>query len=737
MEYKHTLNLPKTDFPIRANLKNVEEEMLGKWEGEDIYHKMQENTEHRARNAKYSYILHDGPPYPNGDIHLGHALNKVLKDIIVKYKSMQGFLAPYVPGWDCHGLPIETQLIKQIGDKRKEMSIVEFRQKCKEYALNYVDLQRTEFKRLGILGEWGRPYLTIDHAYEEKIVELFGALAEKGYIYRGLKPIHWCPHCETALAEAEIEYKDEKSPSIFIKFKVINPKTASVNKKSPVASLGLPVSFVVWTTTPWTLPANVAIAAHPDFEYVFLKVNDEIYVVAEGLVEDFVKRVGIEEHKIIDKTKGKYLEGILCRHPFIERESMVVLDKYVTLEQGTGLVHLAPGHGEEDYKVGLNYKLPVVMPVDENGHFDQTAPDFIKGMYYEKANKVITERMKEDGSLLKLEFMGHPYPHCWRCKEPVIFRATEQWFVAVDHKHMRQEALKAIGHTKWFPAWGENRIRGMVETRPDWCISRQRSWGVPIPAFYCTKCHKPQMTGVFNKAIRELVREHGTNGWFEKSAAEILPKGTKCSCGGTDFTKETDILDVWFESGSSHAAVLTGGQADLYLEGSDQHRGWFQTSLLLGIGYKGHAPFKAVLTHGFTIDDKGKKMSKSLGNVISPQAVVKEYGADILRLWVASTDFRNDMAASQNILRQVREAYLKIRNTCRFLLSNLYDYDGRGTMDDGRKLLEIDRWILLCLHKLIERVIKAYDNFEFHIVYHSLYDFCVNDLSAYYLDMSK
>lgn len=756
MEYKKTLNLPQTDFPIRAKLAQVEQELLLKWEKDDVYHEMQAKAK-----GKDKYILHDGPPYPNGDIHLGHALNKVLKDIVVKYKSMSGFSAPYVPGWDCHGLPIETQLIKEIGDKRKDMGIAEFRQKCKEYALKYVDLQRTEFKRLGVFGEWDKPYLTIDHKYEEKIIELFGVLAEKGYIYRGLKPIHWCPKCETALAEAEIEYEDEKSPSIYVKFQVLDPKSIKMDKRSPVYSLKEPISFVIWTTTPWTLPANVAIAAHPDYEYVFLKVDGEVFVVAEGLLEDFVKRLDIKEHKIIDKTKGKFLEGVVAKHPFVDREVMLVLDEYVTLEQGTGLVHIAPGHGEEDYKVGLKYKLPIVMPVDEKGHFDQTVPDFIKSMYYDKSNKVITEKMKADGTLLKLEFMKHSYPHCWRCKKPVIFRATEQWFISVDHKNMRKEALKAIGETKWFPAWGENRIRGMVDTRPDWCISRQRSWGVPIPAFYCADCNKPQMTGKFNKAICELVREEGTNGWFELEAKDILPKGTKCSCGGTEFTKETDILDVWFESGSSHAGVLetTKGlswPADLYLEGSDQHRGWFQTSLLLGIGYKGRAPFKAVLTHGFTIDEKGKKMSKSLGNVISPQDVVKEYGADILRLWVASTDFRNDMAASKNILKQVREAYLKIRNTCRFLMSNLYDFNSQGSRDvqsqasekdkgnqrlnvavSYEDLLEIDKWILLRLHRLIERVTKAYDNFEFHIVYHSLYSFCVNDLSAYYLDMSK
>jgi isoleucyl-tRNA synthetase len=554
MDYKSTLNLPQTDFPIRANLKQVEEECLNKWDKEDTYHEMGKKAESGEQKAEHRYILHDGPPYPNGDIHLGHALNKVLKDIIVKYKSMSGYFAPYVPGWDCHGLPIETQLIKEIGDKRRDMSITEFRHRCRDYALKYVELQKKEFIRLGVFGEWDKPYLTINHEYEDGIIRLFGVLAEKGYIYRGLKPIHWCPHCETALAEAEIEYEDEKSPSIYVKFKVSRDQGSKGSRDWMPRTLdaSMPVFFVIWTTTPWTLPANVAIAAHPEYEYVFVNVqcpmsNDkcrnEIYIIAEGLLEDFVKKIGIADYQVVGKTKGKFLEGMVGRHPFIERDSMLVLDEYVTLEQGTGLVHIAPGHGEEDYKVGLKYKLPIVMPVDEKGHFDQTVPEFIRGKYYDASNKIITEKMKEDGSLLKLEFMKHPYPHCWRCKKPVIFRATEQWFVAVDHKNMRQEALKAIGDTKWYPAWGENRIRGMVETRPDWCISRQRSWGVPIPVFYCKKCKKPQMTGEFNQAIRAMVRQEGTNAWFEKSAAEILPKGTKCpDCGYTYGTAKAHCM---------------------------------------------------------------------------------------------------------------------------------------------------------------------------------------------------
>lgn len=734
MNYKETLNLPKTDFPIRAKLAQVEAELLSHWEDGKIYEKILQN---RATAPKY--ILHDGPPYPNGDIHLGHALNKVLKDIVVKYKAMAGFQAPYLPGWDCHGLPIETQLIKELGDKRKDLGVVEFRRKCKDYALKYVDLQRTEFKKLGILGEWEKPYLTINHDYEERIAGLFGILAEKGYIFRGLKPIHWCPHCETALAEAELEYADEKSPSIFVKFKVRQADIKDNKLKQVADSFSKNESyFVIWTTTPWTLPANVAIALHPDYEYVLAKFGGEVYVVAEELLKSFAEKIDEKDYKVLAKTKGKFLEGIVCKHPFVERDSVVVLDEYVTLEQGTGCVHIAPGHGEEDYKVGLKYKLPVVMPVDEKGYFTEEAGD-LKGKYYDATNKIITERMKADGALLNLEFIKHPYPHCWRCKKPVIFRATEQWFISVDKDNLRSKALSEIGKTNWYPGWGETRIRGMVDSRPDWCISRQRSWGVPIPAFYCKACGKPNMTGVFNEAVRKLFKEEGTNGWFLKDAAEILPKGTKCSCGGSTFEKETDILDVWFESGASHYAVIKdkdklGWPADLYLEGSDQHRGWFQTSLLTSTAAFGKAPFKAVLTHGFTIDEKGKKMSKSLGNVVSPQDVVKNYGADILRLWVASTDFRNDMAASENILKQVRDAYLKIRNTCRFMISNLNDFDKPLNYD---KLLEVDKWVLLKLGKLIEKVRRAYDNFEFHVVYHAVYHFCVNDLSSFYLDLSK
>ncbi len=760
MDYKQTLNLPKTDFPIRTNSAAVEAEMLAFWPENQIYQQLLKKTESGKLKAEHRYILHDGPPYANGHIHLGHAINRILKDIVVKYKLMSGYYSPFIPGWDCHGLPIETQLIKELGDKRKETGILEFRKMCHDYAMNFVDIQRSESIKLGVFGDWFNPYLTVDPVFEEKIIETFGKLADSGYIYRGLKPIHWCPNCETALAEAELEYEDHRAPSIYVKFEIQNPKS-QINSKIQIPNLNtdIPWFAVIWTTTPWTLPANVAIAAHADYEYAFVETNNEIWIIAEPLVVSAMAKFKIDNYKIVGKTKGKFLEGILAKHPFIDRDSIIVLDEYVTLDQGTtGLVHIAPGHGIDDYKVGLKYKLPIVMPVDETGHFDNSVPDFIKGKHIDESNKLIGQKLEETKSLIKLEFIKHSYPHCWRCKKPVIFRATEQWFVSVEHNDLRGKALKAVADTKWIPSWGENRIRGMIETRPDWCISRQRSWGVPIPAFYCKKCKAVHYKGEFNKAVRELVKKEGTDGWFKHEPSEYLPKNLKCECGSSEFRKETDILDVWFESGSSHAAVLEtrlSWPADLYLEGSDQHRGWFQSSLLTSVGTHGRAPFNSVLTHGFTVDDKGKKMSKSLGNVIDPLDVIKKYGADVLRLWVASTDFRNDMAGSDKILKQVQDAYLKIRNTCRFLLSNLSDYTPNSEPEAKRlgsntiinrevysqvnyaNLLEIDKWILIRLNRLIETINKAYEEFEFHIVYHSIYEFCVTDLSAYYMDMSK
>ena len=730
MEYKNTLNLPQTSFPIKFNFKDSEPRLLELWDGGNIYESIQ-------KNGKEKYILHDGPPYPNGDIHLGHALNKILKDIVVKFKSMEGFRVPFVPGWDCHGLPIETQLLKELSVRRSSLSVYEFRQKCREYALRYVGMQKEEFKRIGVFGRWNAPYLTLDPNYEAGVIELFGMMAEKGYVFKSLKPIHWCPSCETALAEAEIEYEDDDSPSIFVRFSV---KNVSGNKHSSVLKNG---SFIIWTTTPWTLPSNVAIAVHPDFEYCFVEHEGHIYVIAKELIESSAKSMGWTDHKITGSAKGAEFEGIVCAHPFMDRESLVVMDEFVTLETGTGCVHIAPGHGEEDFKVGLKYKLPIVMPVDPRGCFTDEVP-FLQGVHVWKANPIVLETLKEKGALLSSEKMKHQYPHCWRCKKPVIFRATEQWFVSVDHDGLRQKALKEIEKTKWFPAWGQNRIGSMVEGRPDWCISRQRSWGIPIPAFYCKKCGTPNFKGEFNKAVAAMVKKEGTDAWFVKEAADILPKGVKCvKCGAAEFEKETDIMDVWLESGASHFAVLKSDvqtfdwSADLYLEGSDQHRGWFQTSLLTAVSAFGKAPFKAVLTHGFTVDEKGKKMSKSLGNVVDPQQVVKEYGADVLRLWVASTDFRNDMAVSKNILKQINEGFTKIRNTCRFLLSNVNGFDPSKDRIEYEKLLDIDRYILMKFELLLDKMRRSYDSFEFHAVYHSLYGFCVNDLSAFYLDVIK
>ncbi|MFA5104256.1 MAG: isoleucine--tRNA ligase [Candidatus Margulisiibacteriota bacterium] len=733
MEYKSTLNLPQTPFPIKFNAKDREPQLLGLWSGEKIYELIQK----AGISGKGKYILHDGPPYPNGDIHLGHALNKILKDIVVKFRSMEGYCVPFVPGWDCHGLPIETQLLKELSVRRSSLSVYEFRQKCREYALRYVDTQREEFKRIGVFGRWDKPYLTLDPGYEAGVIELFGIMAEKGYIFKSLKPIHWCPSCETALAEAEIEYEDDESPSIFVKFDVI----AAVD--GPHADHLRHASFIIWTTTPWTLPSNVAIAVHPDFEYNMVEHDGEVYVIAKELVESSAKSMGWTSYKVIGSAKGADFEGIVCSHPFMDRDSVVVMDEFVTLETGTGCVHIAPGHGDEDFKVGLKYKLPIIMPVDAKGCFTNEVP-FLEGIHVWKANPIVLETLKEKGALLSSEKMKHQYPHCWRCKKPVIFRATEQWFISVDHNDLRSKALAEIEKTKWFPSWGQNRITSMVEGRPDWCISRQRSWGIPIPAFYCKKCGTPNFKGEFNKAVLEMVRGNGTDSWFVKEAKDILPKGIKCEkCGAQEFEKETDIMDVWLESGSSHFAVLKSDEntfawpADLYLEGSDQHRGWFQTSLLTSTAAFGKAPFKAVLTHGFTVDEKGKKMSKSLGNVVDPQQVVKEYGADVLRLWVASTDFRNDMAVSKNILKQINEGFTKIRNTCRFLLSNINSFDAKKDSAPYEDLLDIDKYILMKFEVLLDKLRRSYDDFEFHAVYHTLYGFCVNDLSAFYLDVIK
>ncbi|GAV22445.1 isoleucine--tRNA ligase [Carboxydothermus pertinax] len=727
MDYGKTLNLPVTDFPMRGNLPEREPEILEYWNSIDLYRKVQQKNQGRPK-----FILHDGPPYANGDIHMGHVLNKVLKDIIVKFKSMDGYDAPYVPGWDTHGLPIEQRAIKDLGINRKEVSPLEFRAKCKEYAKKYAEIQKEQFKRLGVRGDWENPYLTLMPHFEAKQIEVFGEMAKKGYIYKGLKPVYWCPVCETALAEAEIEYADKKSPSIYVRFKVIDGKG-----KVPEDAY-----LVIWTTTPWTLPANVAIAAHPEFDYVLVKTEKGEYVVAEGLLPQFFEATKLSG-EIINRYKGEELSGVVTRHPFIERESMVVLADYVTLESGTGLVHTAPGHGTEDFETGKKYNLPVLSPVNHQGVFTEGAGKYA-GMKIDEGNKVITQDLEASGDLLAMSFIKHSYPHCWRCKNPVIFRATEQWFASIDG--FREQALKEIDNVEWIPAWGKDRIYNMIRDRGDWCISRQRTWGVPIPIFYCENCGKEIVTDESIKAVSALFHREGSDAWWKYEAEEILPKGFKCpTCGGEKFRKETDIMDVWFDSGSSHVAVLEQPEywpdlrwpADLYLEGSDQHRGWFNSSLSTAVATKGKAPYKAVLTHGFLVDEKGRKMSKSLGNVVDPLKVIKELGADILRLWVASADYRSDLAISNNILKQTAEGYRKIRNTIRFLLGNLYDYDHEKHRVPYERLLEIDRWVLAKLHRLIARVEKAYKDYEFHVVFHAVHNFCAVYMSAIYLDIIK
>lgn len=727
LDYGKTLNLPQTDFPMRGNLPAKEPEILKFWEEIKIYEKVQ-----KENAGKPKFVLHDGPPYANGDIHLGHTLNKILKDIIVKYHSQNGFDAPYVPGWDTHGLPTELQAIKTLGLNRHEIDKVKFRELCEEFAMKYVEIQKEQFKRLGVRGDWENPYITLQPEFEAEQIGVFGEMAQKGFIYRGLKPVHWCAHCETALAEAEIEYHDKKSPSIYVKFPVkdANGKFSEEN------------SFVViWTTTPWTLPANVAISLHPEFDYQLIQVGDEKLLMAKELIENVLKETGgTGEYEVIKDFKGKDLERVLCRHPFMDRDSLVILGEHVTLEQGTGCVHTAPGHGVEDFIVGKEYNLDILSPVDNTGTFTEEAGQF-KGVKTDAANKMIVEELDKSGLLMKLSFINHQYPHCWRCKSPTMFRATEQWFVSIDG--FRQQTLDAINTVRFIPSWGKERIYNMVADRGDWCISRQRTWGVPIPIFYCEDCNKEIINDTTIKHIRELFRKHGSNIWYAKEAQDLIPEGLTCpECGSSNFRKETDIMDVWFDSGSSHKAVLTTRDdlvwpADLYLEGSDQHRGWFNSSISTAVATTGKAPYKAVLTHGFLVDEKGRKMSKSLGNGIDPLEVIDQMGADILRLWVASADYRSDVAVSPGILKQVTETYRKIRNTFRFMLGNISDFDYSLHKVNYDDLSEIDKWALLKLAKLIQRVTKAYDDYEFHVVYHSVHNFCTVDMSAFYLDVVK
>jgi isoleucyl-tRNA synthetase len=733
MDYKKTLNLPKTGFPMKGNLTKKEPEILDKWNKENLYHTIRETSKGRKR-----YMLHDGPPYANGHIHMGHAFNKILKDIIVKSKQMAGFDAPYVPGWDCHGLPIEHNVDIELGDKKSKMSQVEIRQHCRNYAEQFVDIQRDEFKRLGVLGEWERPYLTMDFSYQATIVREFGKFALNGSLVRSKKPIYWCTSCKTALAEAEVEYGEHTSPSIFVKF----PMISDLGQEYPALE-GKDVFVVIWTTTPWTIPANLAIALHPDLDYVAVDIgSNQAMILARGLMETCLDTFGIDTYEVAAELDVKKLEHLKAKHPLYERESLIVLAPYVTLESGTGCVHTAPGHGREDYETGLQYGLDIYSPVDDAGHFTEDV-GFFAGLDVVEANRVVNNKLSDVGALLKEQEISHEYPHCWRCKKPVIFRSTEQWFISMDKTNLRKTALQKIMEVSWIPSWGRDRIYGMIEMRPDWCISRQRSWGIPITLFSCEECGSTVISQEIVDHVSGMIEQKGADVWFTESEETLLPPGTACpQCGGQCFAKETDILDVWFDSGTSYAAVMEQREnldspSDLYLEGSDQHRGWFHSSLLCASGTRGEAPYRNVLTHGFVVDGKGRAMHKSVGNVIAPDRLIKKHGAEIVRLWVAGEDYTDNVRLSEEILQRLTEAYRRIRNTCRYLLGNLSDFDPIQDQVPYQKMEELDRWALHRLQEINELILRAYEKFEFHLVYHNLHNFCVLDLSSFYLDIIK
>ncbi|MDD6308658.1 MAG: isoleucine--tRNA ligase [Clostridia bacterium] len=728
MDYGKTLNLPQTEFPMRGNLPVREPETLEKWNEMDVYGGLM-----KKNAGKPLFILHDGPPYANGDMHMGHALNKTLKDIVVRYKNMSGYCAPYIHGWDTHGLPIERQAIQKLGINRSEVSVSKFREICKEFALGYVENQKSQIRRLGSLGDYDNSYVTLDPAFEAKQIEIFGEMAKKGYIYKGLKPIYWCPDCETALAEAEIEYAEDKTNSIYVKFRVADDKGRFADIKEPVY-------FLIWTTTTWTLPGNVAIAVNPDFTYSLVRVNGEVLIIATELVEGVMKVGGFDSYEEIGSFKGSELEYMQCKHPFMDRLSLVIVGDHVTLEAGTGCVHTAPGHGAEDYVATRPYKdIPIIVPVDDKGYLNDLAGEFA-GLFYAKANTPIENKLREVGALYAIEEIIHQYPHCWRCHEPIVFRATEQWFASVDS--IKDAAVEAIHKVRWIPKWGEDRISAMVLDRTDWCISRQRTWGVPIPIFYCADCGEALINDETIRATADLFREKGSGAWYELEAEDILPEGTKCACGCTHFTKEKDIMDVWFDSGSSHAGVLDVKEglqfpADLYLEGNDQYRGWFQSSLLTSIAARGVAPYKAVITHGMIVDTDGQKMSKSKGNGVNPHDIIKEFGADILRLWVVSADFKTDMRISKDILKQLSEGYRKIRNTARYILGNIHDFDPMKDMVKEADMGELDTWAMMRLSQMIQKVLAAYESYDLHMIYHTIHNFCVVDMSNFYLDIIK
>jgi isoleucyl-tRNA synthetase len=749
MDYKATLNLPATSFPMKADLPHREPDILARWAQEDLYGQIRE----ARRDAPSRFILHDGPPYANGDIHIGHALNKILKDLIVRYRTMRGDDAPYVPGWDCHGMPIEHQLFKELGKTKQDIAQVEFRLKARAYAERYVAIQREQFKRLGVLGDWSRPYLTMAPEYELTILRVFRELVEAGYVTRGKKPVYWCATCETALAEAEVEYEDRQDTAIYMKLEITRHSISKVITGAAEDYRDLELTqldpgrrffFVIWTTTPWTLPANVAVALHPDHSYRLVSVGaTEVWIVADPLVERVLTMAATPANLATGPTKpGGGFEGVEYARPFMGSRGLVVTDASVSRAEGTGIVHIAPGHGQEDYAIGQRNGLEVLSPVDHQGRFTHDAPEFLQGRSVFEANALIIEDLRRRGLLLQEEPITHSYPHCWRCRQPVIFRATPQWFLNVEHQGLRARLLEAAQAVEWIPPTGKSRMAGMLQTRPDWCLSRQRYWGTPIPILHCARCDVPLTDPKIIEQIEQALATRGIEAWFTASPAELAPDARCPSCGGAELRRDADILDVWFDSGVSHEAVLKtrpelGWPAELYLEGSDQHRGWFQVSLIPSVALRGRAPYHSVLTHGFVMDGEGRKMSKSLGNVVAPQEVLERYGADILRLWVASCDYREDVRISEAILAQVAESYRKIRNTFRYLLANLYDFQPQPDAPSGEQLPELDRWALHRLRQVLEAVSGSYERYEFHDVWREVYHYCVVDLSAFYFDAIK
>jgi isoleucyl-tRNA synthetase len=742
-DWKDTCNLPRTAFSMKANLQTTEPETVARWDAMDLYGKIR-----TARQGATKYLLHDGPPYANGEIHMGHALNKILKDLVVKSHNMLGFDAPYIPGWDCHGLPIELKVDRELGPKKKQMSTADFRRACRAYAEKYVDVQRRDFKRLGIIGTWDDPYKTLKFEYQAAIVRALGKFVEQDMVYKGKKPVHWCTHCRTALAEAEVEYEQHVSPSIYVEFPLADPDVwradalASADSATAKAVALQTISVLIWTTTPWTIPNNLGIAFHPEFEYGLYDIDGKGVIVAKELAKAVAEKVGKSFDKLVATFPGRVMERVVFRHPLYARDSLGVLGDYVTLDAGTGAVHTAPGHGADDYRTGVKYGLEIYAPLDAGGHYNESV-ELFAGLKVWDANPKVEAALKERGRLWHREDFEHQYPHCWRCHNPVIFLATSQWFIAMDSKDLRNRALQSIRETRWIPSWGQARIEGMIANRPDWCISRQRVWGVPIPAMDCTKCGTPVLTKALVDKAASVFDVYGADSWYERPVDEFIPEGMKCAeCGHAEFEREGNILDVWFDSGSSHEAVLPFREdhhwpADIYLEGSDQHRGWFHSSLLVGVGTRGRAPYNQVLTHGFVMDEQGRKMSKSLGNTTAPQDVIKQSGSEILRLWVTMVDYRYDINLGKEVLARTVESYRKFRNVIRVLVANLYDFDPKSDAVPKAKMLEIDRWVLAKYADAAERMIKAYDDYDYPAIFQIANQLITVDLSAFYVDVTK